>query len=135
MTRKNLEKDLQQSETTIKRRQSAQLFALCLLPVLLGTFFSLWYISNAACDVVYTDYIRLIDSYLPDVTDPAKFFVPDILTRIPASFLQRLINVEVFGFSVTFDRICTVLGLALCGGRPFVPALLRAPHGPVGGSL
>ena len=116
MTRKNLEKDLQQTETTIKRRQSAQLFALCLLPVLLGTFFSLWYISNAACDVVYTDYIRLIDSYLPDVTDPAKFFVPDILTRIPASFLQRLINVEVFGFSVTFDRICTVLGLALCGG-------------------
>lgn len=116
MTRKNLEKDLQQTETTIKRRQSAQLFALCLLPVLLGTFFSLWYISNAACDVVYTDYIRLIDSYLPDVTDPAKFFVPDILTRIPASFLQRLINVKVFGFSVTFDRICTVLGLALCGG-------------------
>ena len=88
---------------------------LYLLPVLLGVLFSLWYIRNAACDVVYSDYIRLIDSYLPEVTDPARFFVPDILTRIPAAFLQRLINVELFGFSVTFDRLCTVAGLFLCG--------------------
>ena len=90
-------------------------YLLYLLPVLLGVLFSLWYIRNAACDVVYSDYIRLIDSYLPEVTDPARFFVPDILTRIPAAFLQRLINVELFGFSVTFDRLCTVAGLFLCG--------------------
>ena len=65
-------------------------YLLYLLPVLLGVLFSLWYIRNAACDVVYSDYIRLIDSYLPEVTDPARFFVPDILTRIPAAFPARI---------------------------------------------
>ena len=32
-----------------------------LLP-LLGLAFLLWYIKNAACDVVYSDYIRLVNS-------------------------------------------------------------------------
>lgn len=40
-----------------------------LLP-LLGLAFLLWYIKNAACDVVYSDYIRLVNSYLPDVFNP-----------------------------------------------------------------
>ena len=53
-----------------------------LLP-LLGIGFCLWYVKNATCDVVYSDYIRLVNSYLPDVYDPGRFFVPDVLTRIP----------------------------------------------------
>ena len=32
--------------------------------------------QNATCDVVYSDYIRLVNSYLPDVYDPDRFFVP-----------------------------------------------------------
>ncbi|MBO6307310.1 MAG: hypothetical protein J6N70_00440, partial [Oribacterium sp.] len=36
-----------------------------LLPFL-GTIFLLWYIKGASIDVVYSDYIRLINSYLPD---------------------------------------------------------------------
>ena len=32
-----------------------------LLP-LLGLAFLLWYIKNAACDVVYSDYIRLVST-------------------------------------------------------------------------
>ena len=61
-----------------------------LLP-LAGILFCLWYVKSAACDVVYSDYIRLVNSYLPDVWNPEKFFVPDVLTRIPInSGLQRI---------------------------------------------
>ncbi len=84
------------------------------LPVL-GALFCLWYLKNATCDIIYSDYIRLVNSYLPDVYDPAKVFVPDILTRIPITFLGRIINVELFGYSVTFDRVLGILGLMLAG--------------------
>ena len=79
-----------------------------------GGIFLLWFIKTAGCDVVYTDYIRIVAEYLPDVTDPSKFFVPDILTRIPITFLQRLINVKLFAYSVTFDRVCAAAGLWGC---------------------
>lgn len=86
-----------------------------LLP-LLGLAFLLWYIKNAACDVVYSDYIRLVNSYLPDVFNPEKFFVADVLTRIPINYLSRIINVKFFGFSITFDRVlwCCKRRLAAC---------------------
>ena len=64
--------------------------------------------------MVYSDYIRIVEEYLPDALDPQKLFVPDILTRIPATFLQRFINVELFSYSVTFDRICSALGITGC---------------------
>jgi len=41
---------------------------------LLGTLLCLWYVKRATCDIVYTDYIRLVNSYLPDVWNPAKIF-------------------------------------------------------------
>ena len=47
-----------------------------LLP-LLGTVFAAGYILAAAEDVAYSDYIRLINSYLPDIWDPKKFFGAD----------------------------------------------------------
>ena len=43
------------------------------LPVL-GMIFYLAYIRRSAIDMVYSDYIRLINSYLPDVWNPDKFF-------------------------------------------------------------
>ncbi len=82
-----------------------------LLPVL-GTLFYIWYILAATEDVVYTDYIRLINSYLPDVWNPKKFFVADIFTRMPVNYLERIINVTLFDYSTTFEM---VLG-ALCTG-------------------
>ncbi len=82
-----------------------------LVPVL-GTVFYIWYILAATEDVVYTDYIRLINSYLPDVWDPKKFFVADIFTRMPVNYLERIINVVFFRYSTTFEM---VLG-ALCTG-------------------
>lgn len=78
-----------------------------------GVLFCLWYVCSATSDVVYSDYIRLINSYLPDVWNPEKFFVPDIFTRIPVNFLGRGINVECFHFSVRFDQILGILGLGL----------------------
>ena len=87
--------------------------ALCLLIPAAGLAFLLWYIKNATCDVVYSDYIRLVNSYLPDVYDPDRFFVPDVLTRIPINYLGRIINVELFGFSITFDRVLGAVSTAL----------------------
>ena len=87
---------------------------LCLLLTAIGGIFLLWYIRAAGADVVYSDYIRIVEEYLPDALDPQKLFVPDILTRIPATFLQRFINVELFSYSVTFDRVCSALGITGC---------------------
>lgn len=84
------------------------------LPVL-GVLFYLIYLHRSAIDMVYSDYIRLINSYLPDVWNPDKFFVPDLLTRIPVNYLERGINVCLFGYSVTFDRIMGVLSFGLAG--------------------
>lgn len=82
---------------------------------LLGVFLCLWYIKEATCDIVYTDYIRLVNTYLPDVWNPDKFFVPDVLTRIPVNYLSRIINVAFFGYSTTFDMVLGILGLGLSG--------------------
>lgn len=80
---------------------------------LAGALFCLWYVCAATSDVVNSDYIRLVNSYLPDVWDPEKFFVADVLTRIPVNYLSRGINTVFFGFSVRFDQVLGVLGLGL----------------------
>lgn len=84
------------------------------LPIF-GILFCLWYVKIATCDVVYTDYIRLVNTYLPDVWNPAKFFVPDVLTRIPVHYLGRIINTTFFHYSTTFDMALGVLGLGASG--------------------
>lgn len=82
------------------------------LPVI-GVLFYLLYLHRSAIDMVYSDYIRLINSYLPDVWNPEKFFVPDLLTRIPVNYFERGLNVSLFGYSVTFDRVMGVLSFGL----------------------
>lgn len=82
------------------------------IPVILGFLFCLWYIFKASDNVAYSDYIRLINSYLPDVANPAKFFVPDILTRVPVTYLGRIINVKMFGYNTFFDMILGIVSLA-----------------------
>ena len=78
-----------------------------------GTLFCLWYIFAATSDGIYSDYVRLVNSYLPDVFDPHLFFVPDILTRIPVNYLARIVNVVFFGYNIMFDRVLGVLALGL----------------------
>lgn len=85
---------------------------LLLLPFI-GALFLLWYVLHATVDVVYSDYIRIINSYLPDTLDPKIFFVPDILTRIPINYPLRWLNVTFFGYSVLFDRVLCILGCVL----------------------
>lgn len=76
---------------------------------LVGILFYLYYVNIAAIDMIYSDYIRLINSYLPDVWNPDKFFVADLLTRIPVNYLVRGINVTFLHYSVTFERVLGVL--------------------------
>lgn len=78
------------------------------LPVI-GVLFYLYYLHIATIDMIYSDYIRLINSYLPDVWNPEKFFVADLLTRIPLNYLVRGINVTCFDYSVTLERVLGVL--------------------------
>lgn len=84
------------------------------IPVL-GILFCLIYLNRAVIDVVYTDYIRLINSYLPDVWNPDKFFVADVLTRIPLNYLERILNVTLFGYNTLVEMVLGVLGLGASG--------------------
>lgn len=84
---------------------------------LMGICICLSYVLAATQDVVYSDYIRLVNSYLPDVWNPEKFFVADVLTRIPVNFLERIINVTFFGYSTTFDM---ALGVLCHGGAAVI---------------
>lgn len=97
----------------MKDRQKQRLFYWGL--PFFGVLLCLWYVKEATCDIVYTDYIRLVNTYLPDVWNPKKFFVPDVLTRIPVNYLVRIINVTFFGYSTTFDMVLGILGLGLSG--------------------
>lgn len=84
-----------------------------------GVIFCLWYVKEAFVDVVYSDYIRLVNSYLPDVWDPDKFLVGDILTRIPLNYAARIINVTLFDYRIRFDQTLGVLSLGLSAALIF----------------
>lgn len=71
------------------------------------------YVTHASRDVVFSDYIRLVNQYLPDPLKPESFLTPDILTRIPLTYLVRWVNVCLFSYSVHFDRVLGILGLFL----------------------
>lgn len=79
--------------------------AAYLIPVLAGILFTFYYLYLAGDNVAYSDYIRLINAYLPDVGNPDKFFVPDILTRVPVTYLGRLINVKLLDYNTMFDMV------------------------------
>ncbi len=82
---------------------------------LAGVLFGIWYILTAFFDVVYSDYIRLVNSYLPNVWDLSKFLTPDVLTRVPVTYLGRIINTAFFHYSLRFDQVLGVLGLGVMG--------------------
>ena len=80
---------------------------------LFGLLFLTAYIRSATVDVVYTDYIRLINSYLPDVFSLKPYLHADVLTRIPINYFERIINVVLFKYSTIFDMMLGALGLAV----------------------
>ena len=85
--------------------------AAYVVPVILGILFCFYYVRTASDNVAYSDYIRLINAYLPDVDNPAKLFVPDVLTRVPLTYLGRLINVRLLGYNTMFDIGLGVLSM------------------------
>ncbi len=83
-----------------------------MIPVI-GVVFGIWYLKQSFYDVVYSDYIRLVNSYLPDVWNPDKFLVRDVLTRIPINYVARIINTSLFHYSIRFDQALGLLSLGL----------------------
>ena len=98
-----------------KFRASFLLFVSILCTVFLG-----FYILSASADIVYSDYIRLTNSYLGEPFSFRDLLTKDILTRIPVSFLFREINIAFFHYSITFDRFLGLFGLFLTS----IPLLL-----------
>ena len=98
-----------------KFRASFLLFVSILCTVFLG-----FYILSASEDIVYSDYIRLTNSYLGEPFSFRDLLTKDILTRIPVSFLFREINIAFFHYSITFDRFLGLFGLFLTS----IPILL-----------
>ena len=80
---------------------------------ILCTVFLAFYILSASVDIVYSDYIRLTNSYLGEPFSFHDLMTKDILTRIPVSFLFREINIAFFHYSITFDRFLGLFGLFL----------------------
>ena len=79
----------------------------------IGTAFLIYYIFRASVDVVVSDYFRIINFYLEDVTDLHYLLSWEGICRIPFTFLARFINVKLFNYSVFFDKILGTFGLFL----------------------
>lgn len=86
-----------------------------LLP-LFGFLFLTAYIRSAAVNVVYTDYIRLVNTYLENVFSFAPYLRGDILTRIPINYPERILNVVLFRYSTMFDMVLGALFLSVTAG-------------------
>ena len=88
--------------------------AACLLPIL-GLLFITAYIRSATTGIVYTDYIRLVNVYLPNVYSLEPYMHADVLTRIPINYIERILNVLLAGYSTTFDMILGATALSISG--------------------
>ena len=73
----------------------------------------LFYVLLSTTDVLYSDYIRLVNSYLGKPFQLGDLLQKDILTRIPLTYFFREINRHSFGYTLIFDRVLGVLGLFL----------------------
>ena len=86
--------------------------ALLLLSFLMALAI-LFYVLLSTTDVLYSDYIRLVNSYLGKPLQLGDLLQKDILTRIPLTYFFREINRYSFGYTLIFDRVLGVLGLFL----------------------
>ena len=97
----------------LKMKDSNKNLIISLAMSTLGTVFLIYYIFRASVDVVASDYIRIINYYLEDVTDLHYLLSWEGISRIPFTFLARFINVKFFNYSVFFDKILGTFGLFL----------------------
>ena len=94
------------------RKEGKLPIALLLLSFLMALAI-LFYVLLSTTDVLYSDYIRLVNSYLGKPFQLGDLLQKDILTRIPLTYFFREINRYSFGYTLIFDRVLGVLGLFL----------------------
>ena len=97
----------------ISKRKGRQLPVALLLLSFLMALAILFYVLLSTTDVLYSDYIRLVNSYLGKPFQLGDLLQKDILTRIPLTYFFREINRYSFGYTLIFDRVLGVLGLFL----------------------
>lgn len=83
-----------------------------LIPIF-GFLFLSAYIRSATVNVIYTDYTRLVLSYLENVFSFRPYMGLDSLTRLPINYIQRIINVVIFKYSTTFDMLLGAFFLSM----------------------
>lgn len=81
--------------------------------IVYGFLFLNAYIKSATIDVVYTDYIRIVNTYLIHPFSLKPYLSIDILTRAPINYIQRIINVLFFRYSTSFDMFLGIIFLSL----------------------
>lgn len=98
---------------SLSKGKRGKLPVASLLLSLLMAFATLFYIFLSTTDVLYSDYIRLVNSYLGQPFQLRDLLQKDVLTRIPLTYVFREINRHFFGYTLIFDRALGVLGLFL----------------------
>ena len=93
------------------KKQNLKNNLIALVLSLLGFAYVVFYIFAASTDVVASDYIRLINYYIEDVTDLKYLLSWEAISRAPFTFLMRFINVKLFSYTVFFDKILGIVGL------------------------
>lgn len=78
---------------------------------IIGVVLLIVYIFKSSIDIPVSDYMRIINYYLEDVTDLHYLFSTECIVRVPITFLFRYINVKIFHYSVFFDRIVGIIGI------------------------
>ena len=104
----------------LSKRKEGKLPVASLLLSFLMALAILFYVLLSTTDVLYSDYIRLVNSYLGKPFQLGDLLQKDILTRIPLTYVFREINRHFFGYTLIFDRALGVLGLFLTS----IPLLL-----------
>ena len=97
----------------LSKRKEGKLPVASLLLSFLMALAILFYVLLSTTDVLYSDYIRLVNSYLGKPFQLGDLLQKDILTRIPLTYFFREINRYFFGYTLIFDRVLGVLGLFL----------------------
>ena len=97
----------------LSKRKEGKLPVASLLLSFLMALAILFYVLLSTTDVLYSDYIRLVNSYLGKPFQLGDLLQKDILTRIPLTYFFREINRYSFGYTLIFDRALGVLGLFL----------------------
>ena len=97
----------------LSKRKEGKLPVASLLLSFLMALAILFYVLLSTTDVLYSDYIRLVNSYLGKPFQLGDLLQKDILTRIPLTYFFREINRYSFGYTLIFDRTLGVLGLFL----------------------